>query len=202
MRISKEGWVQGVRYVQSPNYNSRPSNTAIDLLVIHNISLPPGQYGGAEVEQFFQNKLDCTQHPYFKNLVGLEVSSHFFLRRDGEVVQLVSTLDRAWHAGKSCFADQPDCNNYSIGIELEGSDNEPYTDAQYTSLVELTEALHEYYPNITAERIAGHQHIAPGRKTDPGPAFNWERYLSALSFNQACFSQPTVQPHTGMKKGK
>lgn len=171
------------RQVQSPNFNKRPDGAVVDLLVIHNISLPPGQYGGSEVEEFFLNKLDCSAHPYFAKIVDVEVSAHFFIRRDGELIQFVSLEDRAWHAGQSCFEKQDNCNDYSIGIELEGTDQDPYSDAQYQSLCSLTEELHQRYPDITAERITGHEQIAPGRKTDPGPEFDWARYLSTLSFN-------------------
>lgn len=183
MTTIKNGWLSVARQVPSPNFNKRPDGSIVDLLVIHNISLPPGEYGGSEVEDFFLNKLDTTAHPYFKKIEGVAVSAHFFIRRDGELVQFVSLDDRAWHAGESCFAEVNNCNDYSIGVELEGTDHEPYSEAQYQSLTSLTEALHQSYPAITAKRITGHEHIAPGRKTDPGPAFDWARYLSELSFS-------------------
>lgn len=184
MSLIKEGWLSTARQVPSPNFNERPNGAVIDLLVIHNISLPPGQYGGPEVEAFFLNQLDSTAHPYFEKIADVEVSAHFFIRRDGELVQFVSIEDRAWHAGQSCFAAQDNCNDYSIGVELEGTDHEPYSEAQYQTLLALTEELHQSYPSITAQRITGHEHIAAGRKTDPGPAFDWAHYLSKLSFNQ------------------
>lgn len=175
------GWLKCARPVPSPNFNARPQGTEISLLVIHNISLPPGQFSGPEVEAFFCNRLDCTTHPYFAQIADLKVSSHLFIRRDGEVVQFVSLFDRAWHAGRSEFEGQVECNDYSIGIELEGTDDLQYTRAQYDSLIELSRQLLILFPAITADRIVGHSHVAPGRKTDPGPAFDWQFYLSHLA---------------------
>ena len=167
----------------SPNYGARPAGCEPELLVIHNISLPPGQYGGDHIERFFTNCLDCDAHPFFDEIRGVEVSSHVLIRRCGEVVQFVSFGDRAWHAGQSCFQDRQNCNDFSIGIELEGTDDEPYTDSQYFALCRVTRALLGNFPAMDANRIVGHSDIAPGRKTDPGPAFDWRRYRHDLQDN-------------------
>ncbi len=177
----EQGWMQGARIVPSPNFGPRPVATAIDLLVIHNISLPPGDYGTDCVERLFTNCLDWNAHPYFKTIEGLEVSSHLMIRRDGELLQFVSLLDRAWHAGASCFEGRENCNDFSIGVELEGADDEPYSDSQYAVLAAVTQALLAAYPDLTPQRITGHSDIAPGRKTDPGPAFDWQRYRAAVA---------------------
>lgn len=173
-------WLPGIRHTPSPNCDQRPDAASVDFLVVHNISLPPGRFGGDEVEAFFQNRLDPAAHPYFREIADLRVSAHLFVRRDGEVQQFVALDQRAWHAGASCFQGREACNDYSIGIELEGTDDLPYTDAQYRSLIDLTHRIRRLYPAITAQRIAGHADIAPGRKTDPGPAFDWRRYLAGL----------------------
>lgn len=175
------GWLMNARAVPSPNFNVRPSDSDVSLLVIHNISLPPGEFSGACVEEFFCNRLDCTAHPYFAEIADLKVSSHLFIRRNGELVQFVSLFDRAWHAGRSVFEGQIECNDYSIGIELEGTDEQQYTQAQYARLIEVSRQVLALFPTITADRIVGHNHIAPGRKTDPGPAFDWQFYLSHLT---------------------
>lgn len=159
----------------------RPHVDDISLLVIHNISLPPGEFGSGCVQQFFCGTLDHTAHPYFTSIAELRVSAHFLIERDGRTTQFVSCLHRAWHAGQSCFAGRSNCNDFSIGVELEGTDDQPFTAAQYDSLVVLSEALRSAYPLITGERITGHEHIAPGRKTDPGPCFDWQGYLARLS---------------------
>ncbi|MGQ9426018.1 1,6-anhydro-N-acetylmuramyl-L-alanine amidase AmpD [Gilvimarinus sp. F26214L] len=176
-----EGWLQPANHVPSPNFDTRPGDCAVDLLVIHNISLPPGQFGSGCVQQFFCNTLDCTQHPYFQRLVDLRVSSHLLIERTGQVTQFVSFEHRAWHAGESFFEDRTRCNDFSIGIELEGVDDHPYTDAQYEMLAGVTQTLLQTYPAMTPNRITGHSDIAPGRKTDPGPAFDWRRYRSTLA---------------------
>lgn len=168
---SADGWWLHARWVESPNFGPRPENGGISLALIHNISLPPGQYGGPEVEQFFTNRLDFQAHPYFATLVGVEVSAHFFLRRDGEALQFVSVNDRAWHAGASSWQGRDNCNDFSVGIELEGTDDEPYTFEQYEVLGELLKALGRSY---TVRAIAGHSDVAPGRKSDPGPHFDWQ----------------------------
>ncbi len=174
------GWLDNARHCPSPNYNARPADAEISLLVIHNISLPPGEYGTGCVQQFFCNTLDCDAHPYFEEIRGMEVSSHLLIERDGTVTQFVSFADRAWHAGVSNFAGRENCNDFSIGIELEGCDTEAYTDAQYAALAAVTGELMHAYPAITRDRITGHADIAPGRKTDPGPAFDWSDYLRRL----------------------
>lgn len=174
------GWLSGVQRCPSPNHDERPAETPIDLLVIHGISLPPGRFGGPWIADLFTNRLDPEAHPYFAEIHQLRVSAHVLIRRDGEVVQFVPTTRRAWHAGLSCFAGRERCNDYSIGIELEGVDDAPYEDAQYVRLVDVTAALRRAYPRITPERIVGHSDIAPGRKTDPGPAFDWARYRARV----------------------
>ena len=174
-----QGVLQGVRLLPSPNFNERPEGE-ISLLVIHNISLPPGQFGSASIEQLFTNQLDWDAHPYFQQIRGLEVSAHLLIDRSGEITQFVPFDKRAWHAGASCYAGRDNCNDFSIGIELEGTDDLPYTPAQYKQLIRVSEALMETYPAITKERITGHQHIAPGRKTDPGHLFDWDFYLNKL----------------------
>lgn len=161
------------RLLESPNCDERPAGSAIELVVIHGISLPPGVYGGPSIDQLFTNQLDPGGHPYFAEIAGLRVSSHLLIRRDGELVQYVPFQRRAWHAGKSCFRGREACNDFSIGIELEGQDEEPYTDVQYRRLVQVLRALMRRYPGLSAERIVGHCDISPGRKTDPGPSFDW-----------------------------
>jgi AmpD protein len=175
-----DGWLDGAEQCASPNFNQRPEHTTISLLVIHNISLPPGEFGGGYVQQFFQNTLDSTLHPYFTIIAELKVSAHLFVERDGKVTQFVPFNARAWHAGNSSFEGVADCNNYSIGIELEGADDIPYSDAQYRALEKVSRQLMLTYPKLTPERITGHSDIAPGRKTDPGPAFDWLRFRNSL----------------------
>ena len=172
LRVDASGLIAGIRYVQSPNADERPAGERISLLVIHSISLPPGQFGGDSVEALFTNTLDCTQHPYFGQLEGLCVSAHFFVRRDGEIIQFVSCDRRAWHAGISSWKGKERCNDFSIGIELEGADDSPFSALQYESLATLANALRAHYP---IEDVVGHSDIAPGRKMDPGPAFEWEQ---------------------------
>ncbi|TAN82742.1 MAG: 1,6-anhydro-N-acetylmuramyl-L-alanine amidase AmpD [Gallionella sp.] len=176
MRIDARGMLSGGAYLPSPNCDERPDG-AIELLVIHNISLPPGEFGGDGVQRFFTNTLDVGAHPYYRTIAGSKVSAHFFVRRDGRIVQFVPCLKRAWHAGESCWQGKSRCNDFSLGIELEGSDSVPFTDAQYAALNRLTKALREAYP---IRGIAGHSDIAPLRKTDPGICFDWARYLAGL----------------------
>lgn len=173
---NRTGRVTGVRWVPSTNFDERPEGVRVNALVIHCISLPPGEYGGGNIEQFFCNALDCNAHPYFEQIRGLRVSAHFLIDRDGEPTQFVSTLDRAWHAGRSMLGGAAEVNDFSIGVELEGLDHEEYTDAQYRTLAALTRALMAAYPEIGDERIVGHSDIAPQRKTDPGPYFDWHRF--------------------------
>ena len=180
-RIDNQGWLLGVEHCPSPNFGKRPNGAAIDLLVIHNISLPAGQFGGPHIRALFCNCLDCDAHPDFASLRGLRVSAHLLIDRQGRACQFVSFLDRAWHAGVSHFQGRDNCNDFSIGIELEGSDDIPYTHAQYCTLLGVTKTLQSYYPLITSERIVGHSDIAPGRKTDPGAAFDWRYYKKQLS---------------------
>lgn len=175
------GWFTGVVRCPSPNFNARPANEPISLLVIHNISLPPGHFGTGKVQALFQNRLDPTEHPYFEGLRGLTVSAHLLIERTGQVTQFVSLLDRAWHAGVSCFDGREGCNDFSIGIELEGTDDVPYTEPQYRVLAQLTRLIQATWPVIDAARIQGHSDIAPRRKTDPGPAFDWARFEADLS---------------------
>ena len=174
------GLVAPARQCPSPNCDDRPAGSEPSLLVIHGISLPPGKFGGPEVEQLFTNTLDWDSHPYFDEIRGLEVSAHLLIDRSGEITQFVPFDKRAWHAGASCHDGRENCNDFSIGIELEGTDDLPYTQAQYKQLVRVSEALMQTYPAITKERITGHQHIAPGRKTDPGYLFDWDFYLNKL----------------------
>lgn len=167
------GLLEPINYHATPNADARPAGVLPDLLVIHNISLPPGVFGGAYVEQLFTNCLDYSAHPYFDTLRGLRVSAHVFIRRDGTWSQFVPMHQRAWHAGVSQYQGRERCNDFSIGIELEGTDLLPYTEAQYTVLGEICQALFRVYPGLNSTRITGHSDIAPGRKTDPGPAFDW-----------------------------
>ena len=176
LHVDADGLLVGAEYIASPNYDDRPP-CPINLLVIHNISLPPGEFGGAGVSQLFTNSLKAADHPYYASIDGLKVSSHFFVRRDGHIQQFVPCSKRAWHAGESCWQGMTRCNDFSIGIELEGADNVPYTDSQYEALVRLTLALRKTY---MLRGIAGHKDIAPQRKTDPGESFDWKRYLSLL----------------------
>ncbi len=178
LHIALDGWCSGAQHLPSPNIEPRPQGCAIDLLVIHNISLPPGQFGGSEIADLFCNQLDTSAHPALAELAGLRVSSHFLIRRDGQLLQFASCLDRAWHAGLSNFAGRSRCNDFSIGIELEGSDFVPFTQQQYQQLALLTDALCERYP---LRAVRGHQHIAPGRKSDPGPFFAWPQYQASVS---------------------
>jgi AmpD protein len=179
MTVCKSGLLASARQCPSPNQDERPEAEDINLLVIHNISLPPDEYGGPWIDCLFQNQLPSDAHPYFAEIHHLQVSAHLLIRRDGELVQYVPLNQRAWHAGQSCFDGRERCNDYSIGIELEGSDETPYTDVQYAVLAHTIQLIQKDYPAITDERITGHSHIAPGRKTDPGPAFRWD-YLREL----------------------
>jgi AmpD protein len=178
------GWCDGIRHCPSPNFNERPQGE-VSLLVIHNISLPPGQFGTGKVQQFFQNRLPVDEHPYFADIAQLTVSAHFLIERDGVVTQFVSCGQRAWHAGVSRFEARENCNDFSIGIELEGTDELPFSDAQYQALVALTRELLRAYPELSVERIRGHSDIAPGRKTDPGPCFDWARLHAALQTEES-----------------
>ena len=175
------GRIAPARQVSSPNYDARPPDAVIDLLLIHGISLPPGEFGNGAIESLFTNELEFSAHPYFEEIRGLTVSSHLLIDRDGELTQFVSFNDRAWHAGESFFRGRSRCNDFAIGIELEGTDTDPYTDIQYVALAAVTAALVAAYPGISTRTIAGHSDVAPGRKTDPGPAFEWQRLYDGLS---------------------
>lgn len=182
LRLDRHGWLHagdGVSLEPSPNFDARPDGQDAFLLVLHNISLPPGQFGGPEVVDFFLNRLDYSSHPWLDRLRDVRVSAHFFIRRDGRIVQFVSTHARAWHAGVSIFEERERCNDFSIGIELEGTDTLPYADTQYGALQRLLPALRVRHP---LRAVRGHEHIAPLRKTDPGPAFDWARFAKESHF--------------------
>jgi AmpD protein len=180
----REGWYRPARAVSSPNHGPRPTGQSVDLVVLHSISLPPGCYGGDEIERFFTNTLDHEAHPYFDTLRGLEVSAHFVVRREGELLQFVSCERRAWHAGRSSFQGRDNCNDFSVGIELEGLEGEAFSPAQYRVLANLLRDLRAAYP---IAHVAGHEHVAPGRKADPGAGFDWEGLRAALAWPQASF---------------
>jgi len=176
----QEGILVGATQIASPNFNARPAGTDIQLIVIHNISLPPSQFGGGYIQQFFQNQLDWTLHPYFQTIEGMQVSAHLLILRTGEVIQFVNFNERSWHAGRSSYLAQKECNDYSIGIELEGSDDLPFEPEQYQSLVEVVSTLQQAYPKIQ-NHLAGHSDIAPKRKTDPGEYFDWLLFRNLLA---------------------
>ena len=183
LKIDTQGeWLEGVRKVISPNCDQRPDDMEIDLLVIHNISLPPDKFGGEYIDQLFTNSLDEEHHPYFKEIASLRVSSHILINRQGLLTQYVPFTQRAWHAGESEFEGRCNCNDYSIGIELEGCDDKDFTREQYETLANITEEIIRFWPKISKQRITGHCHIAPDRKTDPGPRFNWDLYYSSILF--------------------
>ena len=177
MKLDADGCVAEACYRPSPNFDDRPADAAVELLVIHNISLPPGEFGGDAVIDLFLNRLDPQAHPYYEGIAALRVSSHFLIRRDGALLQFVPCAKRAWHAGQSQWCGRDRCNDFSVGIELEGTDDLAFSDAQYECLTVLARALYARYP---IKNSVGHSDIAPGRKTDPGPHFSWPRYFSAL----------------------
>ncbi|MDH4108546.1 MAG: 1,6-anhydro-N-acetylmuramyl-L-alanine amidase AmpD [Gammaproteobacteria bacterium] len=176
-----DGMIRPARQVRSPNQDDRPGGCEPELVVVHGISLPPGEFGGPWIEQLFTNRLDWAAHGYFEGIRSLEVSAHLLIRRDGELIQFVPFTRRAWHAGHSVFRGRSRCNDYSIGIELEGSDDTPYAAEQYRVLVSVLHALRSAYPGLDARHVAAHSDIAPGRKSDPGPAFDWFRLYDGLS---------------------
>jgi len=176
----EDGWLSQAKRVESPNFEARPAGCEPELLVLHNISLPPGSYGTGCIQQFFTNCLDHTAHPFFAEIQGVQVSAHLLIERTGALIQFVNFNARAWHAGESSFEGREGCNDFSIGIELEGTDDDPYTSLQYFQLIQVVRALFDTYPGMTSQRIVGHSDIAPGRKTDPGPAFEWTRLQLAL----------------------
>jgi len=173
-----DGWLDGARRVPSPNFDERPEGVAVDLIVLHNISLPPGQFGGAAIESLFTNTLDCSAHPFYGQLAGVRVSAHLLIRRDGELVQFVPLHRRAWHAGASRWNGRERCNDFSIGIELEGADDVPYAAAQYACAARTVRTLQAWFPIAD---VVGHSDVAPDRKTDPGPAFDWIRFRRLLA---------------------
>lgn len=185
------GWWHKARRRESPNFGARPAGMAIDLVLIHSISLPPGQYGGDAIERLFTNRLEWNAHPYYEQIRGMQVSSHFLVRRDGELLQFVSCDDRAWHAGASSWRGRADCNDFSIGVELEGLEGERFELPQYKALAVLVKALARRYP-IAA--LAGHEHVAPGRKQDPGPGFDWHRVKAALGWPDGRFPDEPGAP--------
>ena len=180
----QKGWHPQAVRLESPNFGPRPPLACIDLIVVHSISLPPGQYGGDAVQRLFTNQLDWEAHPYFQSIRGLVVSSHFYIRRDGSLWQFVSCNDRAWHAGQSHYRGRSNCNDDSIGIELEGLEGDTFEDTQYRRLAELCRDIRQNYP---IAHLAGHEHIAPGRKQDPGPGFHWARLKQLLDFPPQVF---------------
>lgn len=182
IRINRAtGRVEGARFVPSANFDARPDAASVDILVVHSMSLPPGQFGGPGIEQLFTNCLDPKEHPYYCEIQNLRVSAHLVIRRDGEIFQFVPLGERAWHAGESFCEGRTRANDFSIGIELEGTETDIFEDIQYTRLAELTRAIMQAYPAITKQRIYGHSDIAPGRKSDPGIGFDWPRYLDMLA---------------------
>lgn len=185
-----DGWYRPARPLPSPNFGPRPIGAQIDLVVLHSISLPPGEYGGDAVQQLFTNRLDWDAHPYFQTIRGFEVSAHFYIRRDGELWQFVSCDARAWHAGASSWRGRDNCNDDSIGIELEGLEGQRFEDAQYEALGTLCPGLAQHYPIAF---VAGHEHIAPGRKQDPGSGFDWPRLRGELGWAEALFPASTAQ---------
>lgn len=181
--IADDGWHTRARHVESPNQDARPASVSIELLVIHNISLPPGRFGGDAIEALFTNRIDPAGHPSFASLAGLRVSAHFLIRRDGALVQFVPCTRRAWHAGVSAWRGRERCNDFSVGVEMEGTDLRRYTERQYQRLTALARALRTAYPSLCG--VAGHEEIAPGRKTDPGPAFDWQRFMAATGWSKS-----------------
>ena len=178
---ANSGKLEGVMYIESPNYDELPQGNAMNLVVVHGISLPPNQFGGEGVKQLFTNQLDPAEHPYYESIKDLKVSAHAFIRRDGQVIQFVPFNKRAWHAGLSSFEDREKCNDFSIGIELEGTDSTPYTASQYHALSGVIKALWQAYPSLKDKNVVGHCDIAPGRKTDPGEYFMWSSLQRLLS---------------------
>lgn len=181
--IQQPGLLVAARYCPSPHCDDRPPGSRVDMVVVHNISLPPGQFGTGAIEDFFCGRLDASRHPYFQTIETLRVSAHLLITREGEIIQFVPFHRRAWHAGESHFQGQSRCNDFSVGIELEGTDDQPFDPRQYDKLVFVLDALRQIYPDISSDRIVGHSDIAPGRKTDPGPAFDWHFLKGKLSWH-------------------
>lgn len=187
----RDGWYRFAHRCDSPNFGPRPAGAQVDLVVVHSISLPPGRYGGDEVRQLFTNTLDWDAHPYFKSIEGMQVSAHFFIRRDGALWQFVSCDDRAWHAGASRYRGRANCNDDSVGIELEGLEGEAFEPAQYEALASVCASLAQHYP---VRHVAGHEHIAPGRKNDPGAGFDWGQLQRQLSWPETAFPTLSLRP--------
>ena len=186
------GWYAAARRCESPNFGPRPEGVAIDLALVHSISLPPGDYGGDAIERLFTNRLDWDAHPYYRQIRGIEVSAHFVIRRDGELLQFVSCDERAWHAGVSSWRGRDNCNDWSIGIELEGLDGTVFDGPQYEALAALLDAVTRHYP---VRAVVGHEHVAPGRKFDPGPGFDWLRLRALLAPDTAPYFPEDPPPH-------
>jgi AmpD protein len=178
---SATGLAKGVRQVLSPHFDARPAGVTPELIVVHGISLPPGEFGGPWIDALFTGGLPPAAHPYFETIKGLRVSAHALVRRDGSITQFVPFTQRAWHAGASEYCGRAGCNDFSIGIEVEGADDQPYEPAQYAALAQLVRALLACYPALSPDRLVGHSDIAPGRKTDPGPSFDWPRFRALLA---------------------
>lgn len=194
----KAGWFRGAQRLQSPNFGARPADAAVSLVVVHSISLPPGQYGGSQIQALFTNQLDWDADPYFQTIRGLQVSAHFLIARDGALWQFVSCDDRAWHAGASAFQGKENCNDFSIGIELEGLEGDSFAPAQYTVLSQLCIDLRGHYP-ITS--VVGHEHVAPGRKLDPGPGFDWYLLAQSVAWTPHSFPFLSEKKHSSGAPG-
>jgi AmpD protein len=191
MQVDLEsGLMRGVRHIASPNHDPRPAGMEADLIVVHGISLPPGDFGGPWIDRLFTNSLPMEMHPYFAEVASLRVSSHVVVARDGAVTQYVAFTERAWHAGKSMYQGREACNDFSVGVELEGTDDLPYEAAQYGALAEVVAALCAAYPRLSPDRLVAHSEIAPGRKTDPGPAFDWPRARGLIVTASSAYGKP------------
>ena len=173
-----DGWVKEIQHIPSPNFDMRPKGSIVELIVIHNISLPPGNFGGEGIIQLFTNRLNPDEHPYYRNIYQMRVSSHFLIRRNGQLIQFVSCNQRAWHAGISNWNGKERCNDFSIGIELEGTDDRPFEESQYETAAKISQLIYSHYP---IKDVTGHSNIAPDRKTDPGPFFHWDKYWELLT---------------------
>lgn len=196
LRMGAEGWLDGACRIVSANSDQRPAGEAVSLIVVHAISLPPGEFGGDGIVRLFTNRLDPAAHPYFAQIASLRVSAHLLIRRDGELIQFVACGQRAWHAGLSSWNGRARCNDFSLGIELEGCDGLPFTDAQYRRLLDVVDVLRAHYP---IEAVVGHSDVSPGRKTDPGPCFDWRRLAAVGDLPGACREWPSSGRGTAAK---
>jgi len=199
LSVDPDGWLRGIRRRPSPHADERPAGSRIELVVLHGVSLPPGEFGGPWVEAFFAGDIDPHAHPFFEEIRDLRVAPHILVRRTGEIIQFVSCLRRAWHAGRSSWRGRVECNDYSVGIELEGTDDTPYEEAQYDALARVLSALLEAYPALGEDALAGHSDVAPGRKTDPGPAFAWERLSGRLALAGYNFRRRSTPEREGFR---